>query len=212
MDPEGFSAPFGPTTAEQRHPRFMFAYNHECLWNGPSWPFATSQTLTGMANLICNDRQSPVDARDYLRILKTYAHSHYRVRADGQRVNWLDENLHPYSGVWLSRGILEDGGWRADKGGRERGKDYNHSTFCDLIISGLVGFKPRGAAGFDVQPLVPLADWAYFCLDDLDYRGRKVAIAYDRDGTRYERGQGLHVFVDGQPVAGQGTYYPLTGA
>ena len=26
-----------------------------------------------------------------------------------------------------------------DKGGKERGKDYNHSTFCDLIINGLIG-------------------------------------------------------------------------
>jgi hypothetical protein len=25
----------------------------------------------------------------------------------------------------------------------ERGKDHNHSTFCDLIISGLVGIRPR---------------------------------------------------------------------
>jgi len=28
-----------------------------------------------------------------------------------------------------------------DKGGVERGKDYNHSTFCDLIITGLVGLR-----------------------------------------------------------------------
>jgi hypothetical protein len=43
MDPEGFRAPFGPTTAEQRHPRFTISYTgHECQWNGPSWPFATA--------------------------------------------------------------------------------------------------------------------------------------------------------------------------
>ena len=29
--------------------------------------------------------------------------------------------------------------WPVDKGGKERGKDYNHSTFCDLIINGLIG-------------------------------------------------------------------------
>ncbi len=39
MDPKGFYAPFGPTTAEQRHPGFTVAYQgHECQWNGPSWP------------------------------------------------------------------------------------------------------------------------------------------------------------------------------
>ena len=50
---------------------------------------------------------------------------------------------------------------------RERGKDYNHSTFCDLVISGLVGFVPKGA-GFTVDPLFP-ADWDYLVLEDLRY-------------------------------------------
>lgn len=45
MDPSGFYAPFGPTTAEQRHPKFAVSYQgHECQWNGPSWPYATSIT------------------------------------------------------------------------------------------------------------------------------------------------------------------------
>ena len=29
------------------------------------------------------------------------------------------------------------------KGGVERGKDYNHSSFCNLIISGLMGVRPQ---------------------------------------------------------------------
>ena len=52
-------------------------------------------------------------------------------------------SLHD-EGTWISRSILNR--WRAEgknieeiKGGRERGKDYNHSTFVDLIISGLIG-------------------------------------------------------------------------
>ncbi|MEE9602261.1 MAG: trehalase family glycosidase, partial [Thermoguttaceae bacterium] len=53
MDPEGFHAPFGPTTAERRHPGFRLAYTgHECQWNGPSWPMATSITLTALANVL----------------------------------------------------------------------------------------------------------------------------------------------------------------
>jgi glycogen debranching enzyme len=51
MDPEGFSAPYGPTTAERRHPRFMFPNPHECLWNGPSWPFATAKACN-VENLV----------------------------------------------------------------------------------------------------------------------------------------------------------------
>ena len=53
MDPQGFFAPYGPTTAEQRHPKFSVSYKgHECQWNGPSWPYATSVTLKALANLL----------------------------------------------------------------------------------------------------------------------------------------------------------------
>lgn len=42
----GFNAPYGLTTAEQSHPKFIISYlGHECQWNGPVWPFATSITL-----------------------------------------------------------------------------------------------------------------------------------------------------------------------
>jgi hypothetical protein len=38
MDPKGFYAPYGPTTAEQRHPGFKVPYRgDDCQWNGPSW-------------------------------------------------------------------------------------------------------------------------------------------------------------------------------
>jgi hypothetical protein len=201
-DPQGFYAPFGPTTAEQRHPRFMFPHAvHECLWNGPSWPFSTCQTLMGLANLLGGYEQAVVSRKDYLALLKIYAHSHYRLRPDGKRVNWLDENLDPFTGEWLARSILEKWGWRADKGGRERGKDYNHSTFCDLVISGLVGVRPGEGGELAVQPLVPDGAWAYFCLDNLSVQGHKVTVLYDAAGERYGQGRGLKVFVDGQLAA-----------
>jgi hypothetical protein len=72
VDDQGFQAPFGPATAERRDPRFMFANPHECLWNGPSWPFATSQTLTALANLLNNYKQAYVGKRDYLALLRAY--------------------------------------------------------------------------------------------------------------------------------------------
>jgi hypothetical protein len=53
MDPRASLLHFGPTTAEQRDPRFVVAYSgHECQWNGPSWPYSTSVTLTALANLL----------------------------------------------------------------------------------------------------------------------------------------------------------------
>ena len=205
----GFFAPYGPTTAEQRHPRFMFGHDgHECLWNGPSWPFATSQTLTAMANLINNYSQSAVNKKDYFELLKIYTRCHYRKKPDGTTVSWIDENLDPYTGAWLSRDILEKWGWRKDKGGMERGKDYNHSTYCDLVITGLAGLRPREDEILEIAPLIPDGIWPYFCLDNLTYHEKTITIVYDQTGMHYGKGPGLKVYADGGEVRefGKGLY------
>ncbi len=92
----------------------------------------------------------------------------------------------------------------------ERGKDYNHSTFCDLVITGLVGLRPRPDDIIEVNPLVPEGTWDYFCLDGVRYHGRTLTILYDRTGTRYRRGAGLQVLVDGQRVARSDSLQRLT--
>ena len=43
--------------------------------------------------------------------------------------------------------------------------DYNHSTFCDLVITGLVGLVPRDDDRIEVDPLLPADAWDWFCLD-----------------------------------------------
>ncbi len=76
MDPEGFYAPFGPTTAERRHPRFQIAdRGDDCQWNGPSWPFATTIALRALANVLNAYPQSPIGRRDYFRTLQIYTRS-----------------------------------------------------------------------------------------------------------------------------------------
>ncbi|MDP7290081.1 MAG: hypothetical protein QGH94_19015, partial [Phycisphaerae bacterium] len=75
-------------TAEQRHPGFKVVYKgHGCQWNGPSWPLATSVTLTGMANVLNNYEQDAITSADYLKTLKIYTKSHYRKRKDGKVVS-----------------------------------------------------------------------------------------------------------------------------
>lgn len=205
MDPDGFFAPYGPTTAEQRHPAFTISYTgHECQWNGPSWPFATSITLTALANVLHDYPQSHISREDYFQTLRIYTRSHRLTRDDGVVVPWIDENLNPFSGDWIARTRLsrwKDGTWDAGKGGVERGKDYNHSTYCDLIITGLVGLRPRADAVVEVHPLVPEHAWDWFCLDNIPYHGRTLTILYDRDGKKYHRGAGLRVFANGKEIA-----------
>ena len=107
MDPQGFFAPFGLTTAEQRCPQFAVAYaGHECQWNGPSWPFATAVTLTGLANLLNGPPQDAIGAKDYFELLKIYAKSQRLTLDDGRVVPWIDENQNPANGDWISRTLL----------------------------------------------------------------------------------------------------------
>ena len=203
-DKEGFAAPFGPTTVEQRDPGFKLVYQgHETQWNGPSWPFATSQTLTALANVLNENADAPLSKADYFRVLRGYALSHRRTLDNGKKVFWIDENLHPQTGDWISRTRLKtwsNGTWDAGKGGRERGKDYNHSTFNDLVISGLMGVRPRADNTLQVNPLLP-DDWDYAALDNLSYHGQNVGVYWDKAGTRYGRGAGLTLVVNGQTVA-----------
>ncbi len=215
-DPKGFYAPFGPTTAEQRHPRFAVSYEgHECQWNGPSWPFATSITLTAMANLLNNYQQSVITRNDYFDLLKIYTKCQRLKREDGRVVPWIDENLNPYNGDWLARTRLKswkNGTWDPDKGGRERGKDYNHSTYCDLIISGLVGLRPQPDAVVNVNPLLPPDAWDWFCLDNVLYHGHIVTVVWDRTGEKYGRGKGLRIFSDGRQIAGRDSLGPVSSS
>lgn len=202
MDQSYFFAPYGLTTVEQKNPGFTISYEgHECQWNGPSWPFATSVTLTGLANTFNNDSQEYISRKDYFKLISIYTHAQQRVRDDGKIVPWIDENLNPYTGDWISRTRLKTwshGTWSAEKGGEERGKDYNHSTYCDLIISGLIGIRPQLGNKLLINPIVPADEWAYFCLDNVLYHGHVLTVLYDKTGIRYHKGKGFLIFIDGR--------------
>lgn len=191
LNPDGFRAPIGLTTAEQRHPRFMEPWPYECWWNGPVWPFATSYVLVAIRNLLKEYRQSILNKEDYYRLLKQYALCHRFVKEDGTMVPWIDENLHPYTGVWHARQSLKSWGWRREMGGYERGKDYNHSLFCDLVLSGLLGIDVKNGK-FVCDPLIP-DDWNYFRVENLWLNGKQYTITFDRSGNHYGQGKGLNI-------------------
>ncbi|MGQ8335146.1 MGH1-like glycoside hydrolase domain-containing protein [Sunxiuqinia sp. A32] len=191
----GFKAPYGPTTTEQSHPGFEVIYEgHECQWNGPSWPFATSITLKALANLLRNYNQSIISKSDFVQLLQTYSNSHRRINEKGKKVCWIDENINPFTGDWISRTMLKARGYEY----KERGKDYNHSAFCDFVISDLVGIRPSMDDTLTIYPLVPADYWDWFCLDQVKYHDKIISIIWDRDGTKYHKGEGFSVFVDGE--------------
>jgi hypothetical protein len=192
-DPQGFRTAYGITTAERRHPQFRsHGYGH-CEWDGAVWPFATSQTLVALANVLRDYHQSVVSARDYFDAFLTFVHSQ---RADGK----------PYIGEYLDE---TTGQWINGKGGRSR--YYNHSTFADLVITGVVGLRPRSDNMVEIFPLLPTGTWDWFCLDGVRYHGHTLTIVWDRDGKHYRRGQGLVVLADGKQIARGNELSKLTG-
>src|SRR5260370_41632968 len=104
MDPKGFYAPFGPATAEQRHPEFQISnQGDECQWNGPSWPFATTITLKALASVLQGRRQDAVTREDYFQTLLIYTRSQH-IKLDGCRViPWIAENQNRLTGEWQGR-------------------------------------------------------------------------------------------------------------
>jgi hypothetical protein len=183
-DPQGFWAPWGLTTAERRHPEFRTHGTGTCEWDGAVWPFATSQTLRGLANVLRGPEQPYVTRRDYFEQLLAYARSH---QMDGKA--YLGEYLDETTGKWLITGPKA-----------ERSRYYNHSTFNDLVITGLAGLVPRDDETLEIDPLLPDDAWDWFCLDGVPYHGRSVTIVWDRTGERYGRGKGLAAWVDGVEV------------
>ncbi len=207
-DTTGFLAPYGLTTAEQRHPKFRNEVIG-CSWDGPVWPYATSQTLVAMANVINYYPQKVIGKKEYFEALKTYTRSQHITQEDGRVVPWIDESLIPSSGVWGTRKVLLK--TEPDPVQKERGKDYNHSTYCDLIISGLVGLQPRADNIIEVNPLIPDGKWDYFCLDNVLYHSRIITILYDKTGKRYGKGKGFRIFADGHQIAGSKSLKRLEG-
>ncbi|MBO9617509.1 MAG: glycoside hydrolase [Niabella sp.] len=181
MNPAHFNAPAGITTADRSHPAFRMHGCCKCEWDGAVWPFATAQTLTAMANLLNNYKQSYVSKKDYFLQLKKYAAAQHKNGAP-----YIGEYMDEKTGQWLT----------AD----ERGRYYNHSTFNDLVITGLAGLRPRADNQVEVNPLLPAGAWDWFALDNILYHGKILTIIWDKTGQKYHKGKGLSVWSDGKLV------------
>ncbi|PTN09547.1 hypothetical protein C8N47_10492 [Mangrovibacterium marinum] len=146
-----------------------------------------------MANLLNDYKQDVVTDSTYFRQMELYVESqYYRGRP------YVGEYLDEVTGYWL-------------KGDQERSRYYNHSTFNDLMITGLVGLRPRADEVLEVNPLVPAGKWDWFCLDKVLYHGKMVTIVWDKTGEKYGKGKGLYLLVDGKEVARRADLGKLTG-
>ncbi|MBD0286745.1 MAG: glycoside hydrolase [Flavisolibacter sp.] len=183
-DTTGFCAPWGLTTAERRHPLFRtHGSGHSCEWDGAVWPFATTQTLKALSNLLTNYKEHDGMSTDvFYDELYKYAWSHQK-----RGLPYLGEYQDEKTGYWL-------------KGDNPRSSYYNHSCFVDLVISDLVGLKSRTDNVVEVYPLIPKGKWDWFCLDNVLYHGKMLTILWDKDGSRYGKGKGFRIYADGKEI------------
>lgn len=200
LDPASLAGKAGMRTVEANYEYYMRQYRYlgsapECQWNGPIWPYQTTQVLHGMANLLDHYKQDgPVTRSAYMRLLRQYAALHYQGSGKDRRLD-IEEDYHPETGKPIV--------------GLDRSHHYFHSGFNDLILTGLVGIRPRADDVLEVNPLLPDSSdpqaLSWFRMQDIPYHGHRVAVTWDADGSHYRRGKGLSVEVDGREVARRDT-------
>jgi hypothetical protein len=50
------------------------------------------------------------------------------------------------------------------------------------------------------RPVPDETSWDYFCLENVAYHGRTVTVLYDKHGSRYGKGKGYRIEVDGNEI------------
>lgn len=175
---KGFFNTSGMTTAEQQHPY----YNEQAYaWNGRGWPFENSIVYKGYANYLRNYKKSSTLPEKEL----LYEYIHKLAQMHGNEPN-IGEWYIPSTGKTF--------------GGES---DYFHSTFPDIIIEDLLGFKAGHENSFSIKPLLPENKWDYFYLGNLRYHNHDIDIIWKKDWDTDKPGeQGkLCVWVDNKLVA-----------
>ncbi|KAF8866472.1 hypothetical protein BDZ45DRAFT_683271 [Acephala macrosclerotiorum] len=182
FDPQGFLTTYGPTTLEVRNQYF---------------------TATKPSDYCCywQGQSWPFSTAHTLKSLAAiYRSGNVSVTADQYHKNgtpYVAESHYP-----------DMDAWSADT--PNHSEHYDHSTNNDDVITGLLGIVPRSDDILEVDPIIP-QNWTYFAIENVAYHRHLVTVLYDQDGTRYNNGTGLSVFLDGSKIYnGNGTKAQVT--
>lgn len=175
---KGFNNNNGMTTAEQQSPYYD---EQAYAWNGRGWPFQNSVVYKAYANYLRNYKEEiTLSDKELL-----YDNIEKLVNMHGE-----ERNI---------------GEWYIPSDGEEFGgvKDYFHSTFPDIIIEDLLGFKSSHEDKFSLQPLLPKDKWDYFYLGKLSYHKHDIDIIWRKDWDPDKQGNqsALCIWVDGKLVS-----------
>ena len=228
FDPEGLGGPHGLRTAEKRHPDY-FCDAGCCSWAGPVWPYETSKGIQAAINVLNNYPEvTTLDGFKFWTLLADFTAMHtpkWRVMATGSTFysNLTDSPLAQYlmdglGELWIAENGCGDDQWtkQPQLGGPAwtdvptNGYRYNHCTFMDLVLSGVVGLQPQSNGTLVVNPLVPATILPWWAADGIALHLQIVTVVFDADGSHYNAGAGLRVMVNGVTVASSPTLRPLT--
>jgi hypothetical protein len=218
FDAEGLGGAHGVRTAEARHAGYGCFAGGCCEWGGPVWPFETAKLLGAAIAILQTPALAaavPALTRPRLALLLgQYVNQHLDtwyisdgagVRANYSQVAAAGLFFEGTGTAWIAEaGCAEDAQW-TDRW--REGYRYLHSSFLDLVLSGVAGLQPAAASegALGVAPLqVPAGQAgapAWWCADGVAVGGRAVTVLWDETGARYGRGAGLSVLLEGKLVA-----------
>ena len=193
MDKDGFFAAVRPDHRRAATTRCSCCTKTCCWWSGQSWPYATSQTLKAMANLLQDYDQDVVtqgrlpEAAADLRARRT---ARTASRTSPRRAT------------------------RTPARGRGTTATTTASTtstrgFNDLVITGLVGLRPRDDDTLEVEAARP-GGVGLLRPGRRAVPGRLVGVVWDRTARATAAGKGLHAARGRQGVAASDKLGPLT--
>ncbi|MBB5751845.1 MGH1-like glycoside hydrolase domain-containing protein [Prosthecomicrobium pneumaticum] len=158
--------------------RFLKGRNG-CMWDGPTWPYTNAIAIDALGRLSREAGHAHDDL--FAKYFWKYVALHFKDQ-DG-RTPYLVEHYDSASGEPIS-----------DE------PDYSHSYFIDLVVRWVAGLAIDTGAMLRLDPIDIGLD--RFRIDNLPYRGRTLAVAY-------EKGAGFSLAVDGTIVAERPDLGPL---
>ncbi|MEP6755823.1 MAG: glycosyl hydrolase family 65 protein [Chthonomonadales bacterium] len=170
-----------PVYAQQGWP-IGKSFASACMWNGPSWPHANSIVMIAMANVLRYYAKCAVTREKLYELFDSFTRVQYR---NGEINN-------PWTGEYYNG---DTGEWKTGE------RDYNHSTYNDILIGDLIGIVPRADNILEIDPLLPKGKWDHYILDGQEYRKHNITIVYDAKGGRYKAGlKGYTIYLDGKQI------------
>lgn len=152
-----------------------------CMWNGPTWPHANSLVLSAMAATLREFPESPLSVDKMHELFSSFTMAQFK----DQDVNF------PWTGEYYNSNTGE---WRTDQ------RDYNHSTYIDILIADIAGLRPRNDDVIEFHPLIG-AKMPPFVIDGIRYRDHDISILWlpkESNDTQPDGLKGFRVYVDGR--------------